>query len=361
MFYISTWRGLLTAGLCLIGASFVLAGFAYSSILVAAVGLACWIVCAHSVAVTFMRRLRQFAEKTEQATLESVLAIHDIETAISGLSKRLTGVEQASERAEKSFDALKSTVMTRVDKLENHAKRIDRSVNDGQKQQVKLKVDTVREFDAILQIRALLEPDGPTPYFGGWAMDSMSVLRIAGEILRRRPRLVVECGSGASSFWLSKALERTGGGRLLAFEHLREYQEDTVRFLAGHRLDHMADVLFVPLCRMMVGDEPYDWYDLSQVHLQPGSIDVLLVDGPPGSTGPLARYPALPMLHPFMAEGALVIVDDTIRKEEQEIVERWAAQYELKELGSFGERTMAFQFGAQKGALRLAELAEKAA
>jgi hypothetical protein len=55
-------------------------------------------------------------------------------------------------------------------------------------------------------------------------------------------------------------------------------------------------------------------------------IDLLLVDGPPGSAGTQARYPALPVLSDRLADGAIVVLDDFSRADETTIVERWCAE-----------------------------------
>ena len=52
---------------------------------------------------------------------------------------------------------------------------------------------------------------------------------------------------------------------------------------------------------------------------------LLVVDGPPGTVRPMARYPALPVLLNRLAADATVVMDDARRPDEQAIAERWAA------------------------------------
>ncbi|MGI9528709.1 MAG: hypothetical protein ACR2NG_03285 [Acidimicrobiia bacterium] len=49
----------------------------------------------------------------------------------------------------------------------------------------------------------------------------------------------------------------------------------------------------------------------------------MIVDGPPGTTGPLARYPAVPILFDRLSPSALIFLDDAYREDEQESVRRW--------------------------------------
>jgi len=84
----------------------------------------------------------------------------------------------------------------------------------------------------------------------------------------------------------------------------------------------------------VVGDAAWPWYDLDAV--PEGPFDLLLVDGPPASVGPEARYPAVPLLLDRLAKDALVVLDDTRRPDERAIGERWAAEFEGFALESLG-------------------------
>ncbi|MGP9535215.1 hypothetical protein ACT3RY_12370, partial [Halomonas sp. AOP42-E1-30] len=54
---------------------------------------------------------------------------------------------------------------------------------------------------------------------------------------------------------------------------------------------------------------------------------LLWVDGPPGATCLFSRYPALPALAGKLSSSAEVWMDDTIRQEEKDICEHWAANH----------------------------------
>ncbi|MBE9031706.1 hypothetical protein IQ266_18395 [filamentous cyanobacterium LEGE 11480] len=68
------------------------------------------------------------------------------------------------------------------------------------------------------------------------------------------------------------------------------------------------------------------WYDYFP-RTQP-LCELLLVDGPPGSSSSFARLPA-PYMIP-MATGGCVVIDDYERDEEQAIVRRWLADLGLE-------------------------------
>ncbi len=78
--------------------------------------------------------------------------------------------------------------------------------------------------------------------------------------------------------------------------------------------------------------ETFNYYDpgksLQLVQHQVGKIKspriLAVVDGPPETTGPLARYPALEMLlEAFPSQHGFLLLDDFRRVGEQEIARQW--------------------------------------
>ena len=80
----------------------------------------------------------------------------------------------------------------------------------------------------------------------------------------------------------------------------------------------------------------FRWYDVDVESLA-RDIDILLVDGPPGKTGPHARYPALSRLAPRLADGCLIVVDDAERPDEKDTIDFWTEDWPtLTRIGSPG-------------------------
>ena len=81
-------------------------------------------------------------------------------------------------------------------------------------------------------------------------------------------------------------------------------------------------ILTSPLRPIAVEDRTSAWYDresLADVH----DIDLLVVGGPPETTGPDARYPALCLLEDRLAEAAAVFVLG-----EPDVLGRWLEKTE---------------------------------
>lgn len=177
---------------------------------------------------------------------------------------------------------------------------------------------------AVLNLYRLVTVDEEMPLPSGWAVGPPTLLALVREVLSRTEHpTVVECGSGTSTVWIALALRQRGGGRIIALEHAERYAEQTQADLSRAGLSAWAEVRLAPIEEQLVSEERQPWYaaaawkDLSDV-------DVLLVDGPPGSIAPQSRFPALPLLGHALRDGATVVLDDIGRPDEAQIAERWA-------------------------------------
>ena len=72
---------------------------------------------------------------------------------------------------------------------------------------------------------------------------------------------------------------------------------------------------------------------ISAVH--PASQDMLfeigpgqlVIDGPPGQIQKISRYPALPVLHKYLADEVVILMDDAARADEKTIVDMWTHEF----------------------------------
>lgn len=181
------------------------------------------------------------------------------------------------------------------------------------------------QLEALAAIRDSLDGRVPLPTTQDWAASADLLRELVTVIQARRPRVVVETGSGTSTVIIAACLRRLGGGHLWSLEHLPRFASETRAMLAARGLEDWATVVDAPLVDVQLGTETWSWYDLAA--FPPGDpIEVLFVDGPPGDTGPLARYPAMPMLLDRLASGASILVDDGARPDERAMIARWCAE-----------------------------------
>lgn len=136
-----------------------------------------------------------------------------------------------------------------------------------------------------------------------------------------RPHVITELGSGSSTKLISAYIEKIDlDCQFLSIEHDRKYlDESAARLVSGK-----VEFCYCPLIQYHLNGKSYSWYDLSS--FQPDApIDLLIVDGPPVYLNQLARYPALPLMLDKLSDGAIILLDDAARPDEQEIIRQWMA------------------------------------
>lgn len=179
-----------------------------------------------------------------------------------------------------------------------------------------------QQVEAMIDLRALVRPRAPMPALRHWALSPDSLRYIIRGIHERRPKLIVECGSGASSVWLGYVLESLGTGRIVSLEHDERFAETSRDLVRAHDLRDLVEIRHAPLVPWKGEDGPPQWYDTAAISDLEG-VDLLIVDGPPGAGGPFARYPAVPELLERCSPGALILLDDAHREDERAISDRW--------------------------------------
>ena len=262
-----------------------------------------------SVSAVAARHTRELSELNQ--TLRGAMAVNS--EAVRAQGEALDAALQAT--AEKATERIESSIAGTGKRLDEvHAEVVAGRSDTAQ---------TYRQIEALLDLRTMLQPRALMPPLRDWAA-SPDVLRwLAEYVVSRHPELVVECGSGASSLVLGYAVQMAGYGRVVALEHNDHYAEVTARRVADHGLQDVVEVRHAPLTPWAGPDErEWNWYDLTAVRDLEG-IGLVFVDGPPAGTGPLSRYPALPVLLPHCADEVTFVLDDTIRPDEVEVSGRW--------------------------------------
>ncbi|GAA0475363.1 hypothetical protein Aca07nite_14280 [Actinoplanes capillaceus] len=183
-----------------------------------------------------------------------------------------------------------------------------------------------REFEATVQLFQGFTPRAPMPSSGDFALNPTGLLELLHLIRTRKPRLVLELGSGTSSVWIAYVLEKSGG-KLVSLDHEPGYANRTRQALTAHGLTKVATVRDAPLAPVNIEGRDYPWYDpeaLADLH----DIDFVLIDGPPAAVGADARYPALHMIEKRLADRATVVFDDAGRPDEQAALAAWTQRYD---------------------------------
>ena len=200
------------------------------------------------------------------------------------------------------------------------------------KQEIKQEIrkeskQTFRQLEALQNLSVLLPANGVLPATRGWAASPDLLMVLVDLVISERPSLVVECGSGASTLWLALALRRFEiDGRIIALDHDPVFGGKTRDFLARHDVCDLAEVRDAPLESFRLDGETYSWYARRAWEDLTG-IDLLFVDGPPATTGPQARYPALPLLNGSLSPVATAVLDDLVVPDMQKVLRLWLDAY----------------------------------
>ncbi|WP_420427861.1 class I SAM-dependent methyltransferase [Algiphilus sp.] len=189
------------------------------------------------------------------------------------------------------------------------------------------------QFEAAMDVRRLIDRQAmPLPPSGGWAASADFVALIGETLKSHRPRHVMELGSGLSTVFLAEMLSADSGTHLTSLDHDPMYAEQTRARLRVRGLDSQVRVVDAPLQPVELSQGSYRWYALPK-NFECPPIDLLIVDGPPSATCPMSRYPALPLLAPFLSQDCIILVDDADRPDEKKMVAQW-----LKEFGGVQRR-----------------------
>jgi predicted O-methyltransferase YrrM len=185
-----------------------------------------------------------------------------------------------------------------------------------------------QQVEALFSVLAMLDLRAPLPPMRGFAISPDFARTLVSVIASRKPRLLLEAGSGVSTLIAAYAIERFGFDcRIVSLDHDERYAESTRASLEKHGLAHAATVVHASLLPVAIAGEEWSWYDLRALQ-GIDKIDLVVVDGPPAGDGsPMARYPALPLLAPLLNDHAIVLVDDGARAGEEAVVHRWKQEF----------------------------------
>jgi hypothetical protein len=229
------------------------------------------------------------------------------------------------------------TVNRRFDQLDRKVARGQKQSGQQQKpQQAKLPKGVVtvaqlrkeRDHHAkrtqdIVNLFSMVPIKSGIPPLGLWTASADLLVELVDRLVAERPDVAIEGGSGVSTVVMALAVREHGlPTKVIALEHNPEWAERTRRMLERHGVADLAEVRLAPLAPTSLDDHSTPWYDESAL-ADLSEIGLVLVDGPPEGTGPRARYPMVPLLRDKLAQRCTILVDDTDRPGDADVVERW--------------------------------------
>lgn len=176
--------------------------------------------------------------------------------------------------------------------------------------------ENYRQSEFYLQLLRLLDLNAPIPSTRSWAASPDVLLTLLDFAKRTKPARILDLGSGMSTLVLAKSAPAS---TIISIDNSAEYAGKTREVLAAHGISNV-DIRVAPL---MPHSSGVDWYDLSQLH-DISNIDLLFIDGPPGSKNPKARHPAIAECLAKLSPRAIVVIDDAGRDGEKDLAHEFA-------------------------------------
>lgn len=189
--------------------------------------------------------------------------------------------------------------------------------------------DTYYRMDALMSIHHILKLRQPLPIMRSWTITADYGHALMQQILSRNDGDVLDVGSGISTIIAGYAIEKRGNGKVIAIEHDEPYYRHTAELVRQHGLDHIVTVHHCPIVKHEIDGKSWQWYDISKIKNSISNVQVISVDGPPGTLQDLSRYPALPLLNASLPKEKVILLDDGARDDEQKIAERWKKEFGL--------------------------------
>ena len=192
----------------------------------------------------------------------------------------------------------------------------ERDVRRIAKSQREASRENYRQSEFYAQLIRLLDLNAPIPATRSWAASPDVLLTLLDLAKSSKPARILDLGSGMSTLVLAKSAPQA---TVISIDNSAEYAEKTQKMLASHRISNV-DIRVAPLTPHSSG---VDWYDLSQLH-DVSNVDLLFIDGPPGSKNPKARYPAIAECIAKLSPRAIIVIDDAGRDGEKDMANDFA-------------------------------------
>jgi len=190
------------------------------------------------------------------------------------------------------------------------------------------------QLESYMSIINFLHPRYLLPPMRNSAISPDFARILIDEILTKKPKCVLECGSGVSTIINSYCIELNNIGKIYSLDDDHKYAEITRNNINKHLLNKYSEIYTAPLKQYSLNDKKYMWYDISSIK-EIKDIDLLIIDGPNGEKNPDARFPALPLLYDKLSNNSTIIIDDANRFGEKMMVDKWLEMYKDFEYSFF--------------------------
>jgi predicted O-methyltransferase YrrM len=192
----------------------------------------------------------------------------------------------------------------------------ERDVRRIAKAQKEASWEHYRQSEYYAQLIRLLDLKAPIPATRSWAASPDVLLTLLHHAKQSNPKTILDLGSGMSTLVLAVSAPAS---KIISIDNSAEYAEKTRALLTTHSISNV-EIRVAPLTPHSSG---VDWYDVSKL-TDLSDIDLLFIDGPPGSKNDRARHPALYECLSKLSPRAVIVIDDAGRDGEKDMAQEFA-------------------------------------
>ncbi len=285
-------------------------------------------------------QLTQTCNEQTKLVAERQVQIEQLAKAKDEQAKLATERQQQVAQLTKTLEGQIPLAAERQVQLKQQVNELTR-IQDSLSQTIKTEItNATKQLEAFFSIQSYFESGQVIGELHGWPISPDLGLYLIQQLEANPYDLVIEFGSGTSTQLIAKTLATIAQRQptrlkpiQVAFEHLERYHQKSLAVLQQSGLTEAVALHHTPLKPYTSPDgEAYSYYDCEPA-LQalanafknnPAPVILVLVDGPPGTTGPNARYPALPLLLKHFPDTQIdLILDDYNRPTEKEVISKW--------------------------------------
>lgn len=246
-------------------------------------------------------------------------------------------VQQLSEEFQKQHQALSEQIRQQNVEMTKLRQSLERTVKSEM-------LNAAQQLEAFMGVQNFINYGERLPGMHGWPISPDFALYLIELIECNNYDLILEFGSGTSTVIIAKTLKRLSERNneekavvQIAFEHLKNYYTKTLADLSQSNLAHNVELELSPLIPYTaINGITYQYYDCEskladtavKIQEEGKTVKVLvIVDGPPGTTGVHARFPAVPLVLRHLKDAVIdVVLDDYKRNDEKEVAQMWLEQ-----------------------------------
>jgi len=307
----------------------------------------------------FEKQLKETQGELERLKVTSTDEKKKLEIQSDELEKKLELSNAKKTEFETKLDSQKNELdktsqIEMMAAVDRHFKSYEGQLNTVKKsvldQLIKSTANVAKQLESYMALQNYLVHGTKPLNYHGWPISPDIALFLIEQIEQNDYDLIIEFGSGTSTALFANVIKHkkkksknSNLKKVVTFEHNEEYYEKTKALLEQHGVAKYSDLVLAPLVEYKYEESEFMYYDcvakLEELATL-GSIGkiLVLVDGPPGITCPLARFPVLlHLLNAFKNIQIHLALDDYNRDEEKRTAQKWEEILKIQSIKFYSE------------------------